>query len=118
MKLIIAGTRSFDLRADFIRELVDIFNLKPTLIFSGGASGVDRSGEWYAENIANRPFKIIMADWKNHGKAAGPIRNKRMAEYADALLLIWDGESRGSKNMKEEMMKLKKPIYEVILREP
>jgi hypothetical protein len=41
-----------------------------------------------------------------------------MAEYADALLLIWNGESRGSANMKENMVKLGKPVYEVILKEP
>jgi hypothetical protein len=39
-----------------------------------------------------------------------------MVDYADVLLLIWDGESRGSKNMKETMIKLGKPVYEVILR--
>jgi hypothetical protein len=39
-----------------------------------------------------------------------------MAEEGDALLLIWDGESKGSANMKKEMLFKKKPIYEVILR--
>jgi hypothetical protein len=39
-----------------------------------------------------------------------------MAEEADALLLIWDGESKGSANMKKEMLFKNKPVYEVILR--
>jgi hypothetical protein len=39
-----------------------------------------------------------------------------MAEYADALLLIWDGKSRGSLNMKQQMLKLEKPVYEVIVK--
>jgi hypothetical protein len=39
-----------------------------------------------------------------------------MAEYADALLLIWDGESKGSLNMKQRMIGLKKPVYEVVLK--
>jgi uncharacterized phage-like protein YoqJ len=38
-----------------------------------------------------------------------------MAEYADALLLIWDGESRGSKNMLFNMKKLGKQVFEVKL---
>ena len=50
-----------------------------------------------------------------NGKAAGHVRNKKMAEYGDALLLIWDGKSKGSANMKKEMQKLNKPIYEVTL---
>ncbi len=29
----------------------------------------------------------------------GPVRNQKMAEYADALIAVWDGESRGTKNM-------------------
>lgn len=61
-------------------------------------------------------YKEFPADWKAHGKAAGPIRNKQMAEYADALLLIWDGESKGSASMKNEMLKLNKPVYEVIIK--
>lgn len=56
------------------------------------------------------------ADWDKFGKAAGHIRNKQMAEEADALLLIWDGESKGSANMKKEMLFKNKPVYEVILK--
>ena len=30
---------------------------------------------------------------------AGYLRNKQMAEYADALIAFWDGESKGTKHM-------------------
>jgi len=73
-------------------------------------------GEDYATN-RNIPLKIFHAEWEEHGKAAGPIRNKQMANYGEKLLLIWDGESRGSANMKAEMLKLNKPVYEIIIRE-
>ncbi len=86
-------------------------------MLSGGAKGVDGIGERYAHLIGADVEKHI-PDLVIKGKAAGPIRNRLMAQTADALLLIWDGESRGSKNMKEEMQKLNKPIYEVILRRP
>ena len=62
-------------------------------------------------------FALFDADWETHGKAAGPIRNAQMAKYADALLLIWDWKSKGSANMKQEMFKLNKPVYEVIIGE-
>ncbi|WP_197026348.1 hypothetical protein [Polaribacter sp. Hel_I_88] len=39
------------------------------------------------------------AEWNKFGKAAGPVRNKEMAIYADALIAFWDGKSRGTKNM-------------------
>lgn len=39
-----------------------------------------------------------------------------VADYADALLLIWDGESKGSANMRSEMLNRRKLVYEVTLR--
>lgn len=132
MKLIIAGSRDLEIHSCVIDSIIrNQLNLDPSEIVSGGAAGVDNSGEEWWKYITNREhgvcfnltnqFKmklsIFKADWDKHGKAAGPIRNKQMAEYSDALLLIWDGESRGSKNMREEMLKLNKPVYEIVIRE-
>ena len=119
MKLIIAGGRNLRTDDDFINECLFMFNIKENVeeVISGTARGADRAGEDWALNLAQEDMPVIKfpADWDEYGKAAGHIRNKEMAEYADALLLIWDGESRGSANMKKEMKKLGKPIYEVIL---
>ena len=56
------------------------------------------------------------AEWIKYGRAAGPRRNKQMAEYADALLAYWDGKSRGTKNMielaKDKGLKIGVKIYE------
>lgn len=131
MKLIIAGSRTLNVSANFIDEIISLNNIYVAEVVSGGARGIDAAGEeWARFNNHNVPvvlissqkarsrvsFKVFEADWEEHGKAAGPIRNKQMAEYADALLLIWDGQSKGSTNMKHEMEKLKKPIYEVIIK--
>lgn len=79
-----------------------------TEVVSGCARGVDRAGEiWAADHMI--PVKHFPADWNRHGKAAGPIRNGEMAEYADGALLLWDGVSRGTTNMKEHMERLGKP---------
>lgn len=117
MKLIIAGSRSLKPSFGFIESAIRMLKLPAiTEIISGGAEGVDSEAHHFIQH-RELPFKLFPADWNKHGKAAGPIRNKQMAEYGHALLLIWDGESRGSSNMKKEMLKLKKPVYEVILRE-
>ncbi len=117
MKLIIAGSRTLSLPTQFIDWAVDQFPFSSQIdeVVSGCAKGVDTSGEWAADYF-DIPVKKFPANWNTHGKAAGHIRNKQMAEYADALLLIWDGESKGSANMKSQMEKLNKPVYEVILK--
>ena len=43
-------------------------------------------------------------------KTAGFKRNMKMAEYADVLLAIWDGESKGTKHMIDSMLLLRKPV--------
>lgn len=127
MKLIIAGSRKIQTSACFLESIIEKFRLHIYVeeIVSGGASGVDEGAKnltqssmssYFAIKIRGR-YKEFPADWDAHGKAAGPIRNRQMAEYGDALLIIWDGNSRGSANMKQEIEKLGKPIYEVILNE-
>jgi hypothetical protein len=86
-----------------------------TEIVCGGAQGVDSEGQHWASHMSV-PVKMFFPDWNTHGKAAGPIRNRQMAEYGDVLLLIWDGQSRGSLSMKNEMEKLGKPVYQVVLK--
>ena len=119
MKLIIAGSRSYetDEPANFIRMTLNLLldSASETEIVSGGCAGIDKMGEAYAKWF-NVPIKEFPADWEKHGRSAGPIRNREMAEYADVLVLIWNGKSKGSGGMKKEMEKLNKPIYEVILK--
>ena len=82
-------------------------------IVSGGSGNIDKLGERWAQFSGCEAVTVFPADWSKHGKAAGPIRNRQMAEYADALVLIWDGESRGSKNMLEEATKRGLRVVEV-----
>lgn len=120
MKLIIAGSRTINIKGYDLSVMIPVVTghtrSEIDEIVSGLAKGPDTAGKDLANLVWNKNLKEFPADWETHGKAAGPIRNKQMAEYGDALLLIWDGESRGSKNMKQEMLKLGKPVYEVILR--
>lgn len=115
MRLVIAGGRDMNVPVTFIAACVDLFFLSPNTIIQGEADGVDASAKRYA--IAYKiPHEDYKADWSTHGKAAGPMRNERMAKAGDALLLVWDGKSPGSASMKRAMEALNKPIYEVILK--
>lgn len=111
MKLIIAGCRDMD-DAGIVHEAILESNFGPqvTEVVSGGAQGVDSCGESLAE-LSGLPVKVFRADWNKHGKAAGPIRNREMAKYADALVAVWDGQSSGTKNMIDEMKALGKPVF-------
>lgn len=97
MRTIIAGSRWFNDAAQ-VEIAMRKCGWRPSIVVSGGAPGVDRLGEqWASKNgIA---CVIVRAHWHEHGKAAGPLRNRAMADQADALVALWDGWSRGTKDM-------------------
>jgi hypothetical protein len=101
MKVIIAGGRSFS-DYNLLREVCDhmLQNQVEVEIVSGKARGADSLGEKYAKE-KNYTIKEFPADWEKYKKSAGYIRNKEMAEYADAAIVFWDGKSKGSKHMIE-----------------
>ena len=109
MRVIIAGGRDYHNYNTLLDAIVECnFNIQT--VVSGGAKGVDALGERYAEG-ADVPLKIYRADWENNGRAAGPLRNQKMAENADALIALWDGKSRGTKNMIETATKMGLLVY-------
>lgn len=97
MKLIIAGSRDF---TDVTAVAFHFCNLdfEVTEIVSGGARGTDQCGEEVAK-VYSVPIKQFIPDWNGLGKRAGFVRNADMADYADAALIFWDGQSKGSKHM-------------------
>ena len=101
-RVIIAGTRDFS-NYELLKEKCDnILSTKRQdsniVILSGTAKGADRLGERYARE---RGFQLrrFPADWDKDGNKAGPIRNAKMADNADALIAFWDGTSRGTAHM-------------------
>lgn len=98
-KVIIAGTRTFE-DYNLLRDTCDkvLSQYTDIEIVSGSAPGADTLGEQYAKE-KGYPIKMFPAYWKTHGKAAGPIRNQQMADYADVLIAFWDGKSKGTRDM-------------------
>lgn len=99
-RVIIAGGRDFN---DYqrLKDYMDwaLQNIeKEIIVVSGGARGADLLGEQYA-NERGYSVDLHPADWEKHGKGAGFIRNREMAENADALVAFWDGKSRGTEHM-------------------
>jgi predicted Rossmann fold nucleotide-binding protein DprA/Smf involved in DNA uptake len=126
MKVIIAGGRDY---ADYERlkkvctRLLMGSGVKE--IVSGGAEGADKLGESFAIESAIQ-ITVFPAEWDNvvgkftheigdkngrkYWKLAGIERNKKMAAYADALIVFWNMKSKGTKNMIDVAREYKLPV--------
>jgi len=102
MKVIIAGGRDTPFTLRNVLWLDAYMPDGVTEIVSGGAKGADALGERWALK-QGIPLTIFKAEWDKHGKAAGMIRNREMAEYADVLIVFPGG--RGTANMIKEATK-------------
>ncbi len=98
MKVIVAGSRTFNDYDLVERTMDDLFGSNEIEIISGGANGADKLGERYAKENGLKLY-IFPADWNKYGKQAGAIRNKEMAEIGTHLVAFWDGKSKGTKMM-------------------
>ena len=102
-RVLICGSRSFQ-NYEMFQSCMDVLLRsldEPIEFVSGHARGTDRMAERYASE-KGIPIHTLSPDWKAYGKAAGPIRNRQMLEYAieetPVVIAFWDGESRGTKH--------------------
>lgn len=106
-KVIIAGGRDFR-NYNLLKEKCDaiLSSVKDDImIVSGCATGADSLGEKYA---AENDYIVAYfpPNWKLYGRGAGMVRNREMADYADAAIVFMKKEgSKGSQNMIENAKK-------------
>lgn len=110
--IIVSGSRGItDYR--FIKEAIESSPWFGAIdhVFVGDAKGVDSLVvQWCKENGIG--YTIFKADWKAYGRGAGPLRNSEMVHSGgQALVAVWDGESRGTKNMIALARKNNLPVY-------
>lgn len=116
MKLVIAGSRGSDNYAsprDINEALLGLGLAREdvTEVVSGCCiNSPDIDGEVWARE-RGIPVARFPAKWHEHGRRAGMLRNAVMASYADCGLVFWDGQSRGSRNMIQELLNRGKPVY-------
>lgn len=107
MHCIIAGSRSIT-NYDLVVQAIEESGFLLTEVISGHAKGVDQLGERWAKEH-NVRLHIMPAEWAKYGRSAGIRRNGDMARYAlerklltgepAGLILVWDGQSKGSASM-------------------
>lgn len=131
MKCIIAGSRRISHVGVIFGAIAESgFANEITEVVWGGAPGVDTVGKQWAD-FYGIPHKPMSPDWRDihapgaviryrrdgtpYNAKAGPDRNEKMAQYADALILIWDGKSDGSADMLRKAKAHGLRIYEHVV---
>ncbi len=96
-RILVCGGRQYsDNRrvADTLRPLVN----EETVLIEGGAAGADYIARLFAERH-NIPVLTFAADWSEHGKGAGPIRNQKMIDEGRPDLVVAFPGGRGTADM-------------------
>jgi hypothetical protein len=82
-----------------------------TLLIHGDASGADRlAGEW--ATTGGMPVEAHPADWKKHGRAAGPTRNQKMLDEKPELVVAFAG-GKGTADMVKRARKVEIEVFVV-----
>lgn len=86
-RIIFTGSRHFTDRA-MVRYALEDLNPETDLIVHGDARGLDTIAK---EEALDLGFAVEAwpADWKTHGKAAGPIRNQAMIDAGADLVVAF-----------------------------
>lgn len=96
-------------QVEYLRKLLG--ELSPTTIIVTGdcPTGADRVAR---EVAAERGMVLLeyQADWKTHGKAAGPMRNREMVTSMDRMIALWDGRSPGTRSAIQEARRAEVPV--------
>lgn len=99
MKVLVCGGRDYA-DHDRVNEVLDkIHQTTPiVMLCQGGASGADLLGKLWAisRKVSHIEFR---ANWREHGRGAGPIRNRKMlTEFKPDLVVAFPG-GRGTADM-------------------
>src|SRR5690348_8461909 len=97
MRVLVCGSRNFGNFVWLNHELDLIHKRSPiTLLIEGGANGADHLARQWA-NRRRIPVATEPADWEQHGRAAGPIRNSAMlVKHQPDLVVAFPGNGRGT----------------------
>lgn len=92
MNVGVIGSRSFK-DYNLLEETLN--KLEISKIISGGSIGADTLAEHYANNH-DIELVIFKPDW-SIGKVASAIRNQKIVDNSDMIVVFWDGHSKGTK---------------------
>ena len=85
-----------------------------TELVSGGARGVDQSVREYAARTGIKLTEFLPR-YERFGRAAPLKRNQEIVAYADLVVALWDGTSRGTAQVIATCRRINKPVTVHIL---
>jgi glycogen synthase len=113
MKILVCGGRDYKNVDVFCAEMDRLHKeVVITKVITGDAKGADTMAWQWAE-ARNIPCSVYHADWKRHGKSAGPIRNQLMLDDAKPELVVAFPGGPGTRNMMEIARKAGVAVLEV-----
>lgn len=103
MKIGIVGSRTLDMP---IPE--SIITDGVTMIYTGGAAGIDRRVRDFAYE---RKIKVteILPEYNLYRKNAPLVRNELIVRLSDIVYVFWDGKSRGTEYVIKQCKSQNKP---------
>ena len=110
MRVAIVGSRNI------MVENFDKYVSKDDEIVSGGAKGVDRCAAQYA-NKNGIKLTEFLPEYELYGRGAPIVRNKKIVDYADKIIVFWDGSSKGSLSVIKYAEKVGKECVVVVCSE-
>lgn len=109
MKIAIIGSRGIN-----NINIGDYIPKDVTEIVSGGACGVDSMAKEYAFSNAIK-YTEFLPEYEKYKKGAPLKRNLQIIDYADMIIALWDGMSKGTKFVIDNCEKKNKKIRIVII---
>ena len=89
MKIAFIGSRNLNIKniEDYLSQCDEIV--------TGGAVGIDSCVKEYAKRKGIKLTEFL-PEYNIYGRIAPIIRNKKIVDYADKVIAIWDGNSKGT----------------------
>jgi hypothetical protein len=105
MRVIVCGGHDYN-SPNTVEANLDAIHSQNTItaLMQGGASGADKFADDWAARHPDIQRHVCHADWKTHGRAAGPIRNARMLEWKPDIVIAFPGGA-GTANMVKQARK-------------
>jgi hypothetical protein len=99
MRVLVCGGRDYDDEARVHATLTALHKKdRFHAVLEGGADGADALGRQWAHGMGIR-VETFEANWGAYGKAAGPMRNRRMLEEGRPDLIVAFPGGKGTADM-------------------